>query len=282
MAPAAEAAEAATIGAAGQAAVPAQVRRAREPQRAVADWVAAEVPLEIRVGARPFTVVMRTPGHDEELVRGLFFAEGIIGSAKELVSVRPAAPKPGHGGGDVVHAELAGGRRAPRAQRSLYSNASCGVCGKRSLASLELRGAPVDSALGVERELLCALPARLRQAQPAFQRTGGVHASALFGARGELLAVREDVGRHNALDKLIGWALAQGRVPLRDALLLVSGRVSYEIAQKAIAASLPLIAAVGAPSSLAVELCERFGLTLVGFLRPDSFNVYTHPQRVLD
>jgi FdhD protein len=246
------------------------------------DWIAAEVPLEVRVGGKPFTVLMRTPGHDEELVRGLFFAEGIIHEAAELVSLRRVAPRGRARGGDVVDVQLAGGRSAPRGQRSLYSNSACGVCGKRTLASLELRGAKLDSELRVGGQLLGALPDALRAAQTSFRMTGGMHASGLFDPHGRLLALREDVGRHNALDKLIGWALAEGLMPLRDALLAVSGRVSYELAQKAIAASIPLIAAVGAPSSLALELCERFGVTLVGFLRADAFNVYTCPERVAD
>jgi FdhD protein len=249
--------------------------RAPEP-----DWIAAEVPLEVRVGGKPFTVLMRTPGHDEELVRGLFFAEGIIRSPEELVGLRSVVPRGRKRGGDVVDVELASGRSAPRGQRNLYSNSSCGVCGKRTLAALEVQGAKLDSPLHVDRRVLGGLPGALRAAQSSFQKTGGMHASGLFDAQGRLLAIREDVGRHNALDKLIGWALVEGRVPLSDAILAVSGRVSFEIAQKAIAASLPLIAAVGAPSSLAIELCERFGVTLVGFLRPDAFNVYTCAQRV--
>jgi len=246
------------------------------------DWVAAEVPLEVRVGGKPFTVLMRTPGADEELVRGLFFAESIIHSPDEIVALRPVTPRGRSRGGDVLDVTLASGRAAPRGQRSLYSNSACGVCGKRTLASLELRAEPLAGDLVVQRQVLGLLPERLRAAQTAFAKTGGMHASGLFTPAGELIELREDVGRHNALDKLIGWALGAGRVPLDDALLVVSGRVSYELVQKAIAASLPLIAAVGAPSSLAVELCERFGVTLAGFLRPDAFNLYAHPQRVLD
>jgi FdhD protein len=269
---------------AGDAAVCAQVRRVAAAGAGLpeTDWVAAEVPLEVRVGGRPFTVLMRTPGHDEELIRGLFFAEGIIGSADEIESLRRVTPRGRSREGDVLDVVLARGRHAPRGQRSLYSNSSCGVCGKRTLGSLEVRGSAIDSELRVERRVLGALPGRLRAAQVAFEKTGGMHASGLFTADGRLLELREDVGRHNALDKLIGWALGKGRVPLVDALLVVSGRVSFELVQKAIAASIPLIAAVGAPSSLALSLCERFGVTLVGFLRADAFNVYTHPERVSD
>jgi FdhD protein len=246
------------------------------------DWIAAEVPLELRVGGKPFTVLMRTPGEDEELVRGLFFAEGIIHAAAELVSVRPTSARRRPQGGDVLDVELARGRSAPRGQRSLISNSSCGVCGKRTLASLEVQGSALHSELQVSRRVLGGLPDALRAAQVGFHKTGGTHASGLFDAQGRLLALREDVGRHNALDKLIGWALAADRVPLSDAVLALSGRVSFELVQKALAASIPVIAAVGAPSSLALELCERFGVTLVGFLRAGDFNVYAHPQRIGD
>ena len=166
--------------------------------------------------------------------------------------------------------------------RSFYSNASCGVCGKKSIESLQVKGRIADSPLVVSRSILGELPGRLRDAQTTFAKTGGVHASGLFSAGGELIALREDVGRHNALDKLVGWALENGEVPLSDYVLLVSGRVSYEIVQKAIVASIPIIAAVGAPSSLAVELSEQFHLTLVGFLRSDSMNVYSHGERIIN
>jgi len=248
----------------------------------VPDRVAAEVPLEVRVAGKPFSVLMRTPGQDEELVLGLFFAEGIIGSADEIVSIRPGRRRGRVRAGDVIEVELARGRGPRPGERSLYSNSSCGVCGKRTLASLELHGGPIHSELRVGLDVLGALPERLREAQCGFQETGGTHASGLFDASGELLALREDVGRHNALDKLIGWALASALVPLSQRVLCLSGRVSYELVQKSIAASIPLIAAVGAPSSLAVELCEQFGITLIGFLRSERFNVYTHPHRVID
>jgi FdhD protein len=241
------------------------------------DWVAAEAPLEIRVSGRPVTVLMRTPGHDEELVRGFFYNEGIISSAEQILSINPIEA-------GVVGVELAKSRQAfgeaATTERSFYSNASCGVCGKTSIASLEINGTEAEMRFQVRRSVLGLLPDRLRDAQTTFAKTGGVHASGLFTVDGNLIALREDVGRHNALDKLIGWALSNGRIPLRDYVLLVSGRVSYEIVQKAIAASIPFIAAVGAPSSLAVDLSKRFGLTLVGFLRPDSMNVYTHEERI--
>jgi FdhD protein len=164
--------------------------------------------------------------------------------------------------------------------REFYSNASCGVCGKKTIESLEVKGTIAKSTLRVRGSLLNNLPDRLRDAQTTFARTGGVHASGLFTPEGDLVVLREDVGRHNALDKIIGWALAAGRLPLSNHVLLVSGRVSYEIVQKAVVAGIPFIAAVGAPSSLAVDLAERFHLTLVGFLKRDSMNVYAHPERL--
>jgi FdhD protein len=166
--------------------------------------------------------------------------------------------------------------------RPFISNSSCGVCGKRTIASIAVRAAPSESSWSVSRSVLTALPEKLRSAQSAFTRTGGVHASALFTARGELVALREDVGRHNALDKLVGWALAERRLPLSGHLLLVSGRTSYEIIQKAATAGLPIVAAIGAPSSLAVELAEQFNMTLVGFLKANSLNVYVNGHRISD
>ena len=243
------------------------------------DLLAVEAPLEVRLGGKPLTILMRTPGHDEELVAGFLFGEGVIADADELLSVERPADLPDAERGNVLNVSLMTARQLP-GERLFFSNSSCGICGKQSLASIEVTGAPVRSTLTVSRAVLTALPERLRVAQPVFARTGGTHASGLFTPTGELVAVREDVGRHNALDKLVGWALTEGRVPLSDHLLLVSGRLSYELVQKAVAAGIPLVAAVGAPSSLAVDLAERFSVTLVGFLREDSMNVYTHAARV--
>jgi len=172
------------------------------------------------------------------------------------------------------------GTQPPRGERAFYASSSCGVCGKNAISALTVRAPATSSTLTVAAARLQALPEALRAAQPLFAATGGVHASGLATADGTLEAVREDVGRHNALDKLIGWALAHDRLPLAERLLVVSGRVSYEIVQKAIAAGLPLIAAVGAPSTLAVDLAEQFGVTLAGFVRPDGLNIYTHPERI--
>jgi FdhD protein len=252
---------------------------AREHDRV--DWVAVEAPLEIRIGGKPATVLMRTPGDDEELVRGFLFSEGIISSAEQILSLgRPDGLSESQQG-NVMAVDLAARPNMLTIDRNFYSSSSCGVCGKKTIASLEVKGVVSESRLTVERSVLATLPDKLRAAQPTFAKTGGVHASGLFKADGELVVAREDVGRHNALDKLIGWALLGGEIPLSDHILLVSGRVSYEIVQKAVSASLPLIAAVGAPSSLAVELAERFNITLVGFLRRETMNVYANPARVI-
>jgi FdhD protein len=250
----------------------------------VRDHVAGEAPLELRLGTRPLTVIMRTPAtndeSDEELARGFLYTEGIIGSAAEIVSLTRPERLSGDEIGNVLSIELAPGAKPPVVERLFYSSSSCGVCGKASIAQLAVRAPKVTSTFTVGHAVLSALPERLRAAQRVFAETGGLHGAALFVADGRVVAVREDVGRHNAVDKLVGWALAEGRLPLADCLLLVSGRVGFEIVQKAIAAGLPLVAAVGAPSSLAVDLAEQFGLTLVGFLRADSLNVYSRNDRV--
>jgi FdhD protein len=269
-----------------------QIVRVRDDgDHRAADAVVVEAPLEIRVGGQPLTVVMRTPGHDEELARGFLFTESIIARADDLLSVTRVPGLSGDEAGNVLDVRLApppvtlGGGVSlgkPRgAERNFFASSSCGVCGKTSIAQLAVSAPPVRSSLQLARAVLRSLPERLRETQAVFQATGGLHASALFRTDGTLMAAREDVGRHNALDKLVGWALAAGRLPLGDAALMVSGRVSFEILQKAIMAGIPLVAAVSAPSSLAVDLAERFGVTLVGFLRGASMNVYTHPDRLV-
>ena len=264
--------------------------RIRGEARADRDRLAVEAPLELRVAGKSLTVVMRTPGHDEELARGFLYSEGIIDGARDLLSLRRPDGLAGDEEGNVLDVQLspppltlgAGPRLGkPLVERNFMASSSCGVCGKTSIAELAITSPPIASTLRARRELILALPERLRAAQAAFAETGGLHASALFDEDGALLAAREDVGRHNALDKLIGWALVEGRLPLQRAMLMVSGRVSFEIVQKAIRAGLPLVAAVSAPSSLAVELAERFGVTLVGFLRGASMNVYAHADRVV-
>jgi FdhD protein len=245
------------------------------------DRVAVEAPLELRLDGKPLTVIMRTPGGDEELARGFLYTEGVIARAEDIVAVARPERLTGEELGNVLAISLAPTATAPRLERLFYASSSCGVCGKSSIASLAVRAPLVTSRLRVTRALLEALPGRLRAGQPLFAETGGLHASGLFTRDGRLVAVREDVGRHNALDKLIGWALVERQLPLGERVLMVSGRVGYEIVQKAIAAGLALVAAVGAPSSLAVDLAEQFGVTLVGFLREGSMNVYTHAERVV-
>lgn len=245
------------------------------------DRVAVEAPLELRLGGKAATVLMRTPGHDEELARGFLFGEGIIARAADVVSMTRPENLTGDERGNVLAIELDPSRSLPPIERMFYSSSSCGVCGKNAIAQLAVRATPTTSTLEVRADVLRELPGAMRAAQPTFAETGGVHASALFTADGALVALREDVGRHNALDKLIGWALAEGRLPLGSSVLLVSGRVSYELVQKAIAAGIPILAAVGAPSSLAVDLAEQFNVTLAGFLRDDSLNVYANASRIV-
>jgi FdhD protein len=253
-----------------------------------ADQVATEEPLEIRLswpgGERTVAVTMRTPGADEELAAGFLFAEGVVDRRERIVGFhRPDDTGDGEPEPNVVEVELGEGPdpQLPTLQRHFFSSSACGVCGKAGLAALQFRvSGRLPAGPEVDPGVLASLPDRLRQAQGIFDATGGLHAAALFDAAGALLALREDVGRHNALDKLLGWALLAGRLPLHDHLVLVSGRSSYEILQKCLVAGVPIVCAVSAPSSLAVELASRFGITLVGFLRGDRFNVYSGVERI--
>jgi FdhD protein len=238
----------------------------REPDR-----VAVEEPLEIRIGGRPVAVTMRTPGHDEELALGFCLSEGLTPTA--------AAPPPDLAA-NTIEVEAAG-FDPDRLQRSFYTSSSCGVCGKGAPEAVAVEAPRVESDLTVAADLLADLPERLRAAQPAFAATGGVHATGLFDMTGSLLCLREDVGRHNALDKVVGWAFGETRLPLATEILCVSGRLSFELVQKAAVAGCPIMVAVGAPSSLAVELGADRGLTLCGFARGGRLNVYTEPWRVL-
>jgi FdhD protein len=244
------------------------------------DWIASEAPLEVRINNTPTTVLMRTPGNDEELVRGFLYGEGVVHSGADILSIGPTHLSPEDVGGSVINVQLSPAHEGHTLDRAFYSNASCGVCGKKTISSLEVTGGMAQSRVQVRRSVLDGLPDQLRSEQTTFAKTGGVHASGLFTPEGKLVVLREDVGRHNALDKIVGWAMLAGRLPLSDCVLLVSGRVSYEIVQKAVVAGIPFIAAVGAPSSLAVDLADRFALTLAGFLRPGSMNVYSHPERI--
>jgi FdhD protein len=256
------------------------------------DLVVVEAPLELRLAAtgRPLSVTMRTPGHDLELARGLLFAEGVI-RADEAAAVRrpdPAelAPDERVDLDNLVAIDLDPALVESRwPGRALAATAACGVCGAASIAALELRAAPVRSTATVAAGRVADLPDRLRAAQTVFDATGGLHAAGLFTAaadRGaeELLVAREDVGRHNAVDKVVGWALDRGRLPLAGAILCVSGRLGFEIAHKAATAGIPIVVAVSAPSSLAIDLAERFRVTLCGFTRGGRFNLYSHPSRI--
>jgi FdhD protein len=234
------------------------------------DRVAVEEPLEIRVGGQPVAVTMRTPSHDEELALGFCLTEGLQPTA--------AAP-PADLAANTIEVDAPAFDRA-RVQRSFYTSSSCGVCGKGALEAVAVEAPRVDSPLEADFELLTGLPDRLREAQAAFAVTGGLHATGLFAPDGELLCLREDVGRHNAMDKVIGWAFLAQRLPLSGAILCVSGRLSFELVQKAAVAGCPLLVAVGAPSSLAVELAADRGLTLCGFARDGRLNVYTEAWRI--
>jgi FdhD protein len=235
------------------------------------DVTAVEEPLEIRIGGRPIAVTMRTPGHDEELAAGFLLSEGI----------RPLAVRPTHDlAANTVEVE-ADGFDPARLERHFYTSSSCGVCGKGALEAVAVEAPRVESRLRVPAALVASLPDRLRASQPAFAATGGLHATGLFDGGGELLCLREDVGRHNAMDKVIGWAHGAGRLPLADAILCVSGRLSFELVQKAAIAGCPLLVAVGAPSSLAVDLARDRGVTLCGFVRDGRVTVYSEPDRVL-
>jgi len=234
------------------------------------DVVAVEDPLEIRIGGEPVAVTMRTPGHDEELALGFCLSEGLRPESAELPDDLAANTVDVRAEGFDPH----------RVRRSFYTSSSCGVCGKGALEAVRVEAPPVESGLRVGADLVSALPDRLRGRQAAFTATGGLHATGLFDSGGELLCLREDVGRHNAMDKVLGWAFREGMLPLRDSILCVSGRLSFELVQKAAVAGCPVLVAVGAPSSLAVELAEAQRVTLCGFVRDGRMNVYTEPDRI--
>jgi FdhD protein len=234
------------------------------------DRVAVEEPLELRAAGRAIAVTMRTPGHDEELALGFFVSEGL--------SPRGARP-PDDLAANTIEVDVESFDPA-RLERSFYTSSSCGVCGKGAIDAVRVEAAPVVSPLRVPSALLASLPDRLREDQAAFAATGGLHATGLFAADGALLCLREDVGRHNAMDKVIGWAFAGELLPLADSVLCVSGRLSFELVQKAAVAGCPILVAVGAPSSLAVELGQELGVTLCGFVRGGRLSVYSRPERV--
>jgi FdhD protein len=265
------------------AAVTVTVTRLRQGQPVVEelDAVAVEEPMELRVEGRSLSIMMRTPGHDEELAAGFLLTEGIIREPQHLFEIS-TCPSRSEGQGNVVDVLLAGVTMDwDSLTRHVFASSSCGLCGKTSIESVFQSFPPVIATWQVSQDFLLTLPDKLRASQATFDQTGGLHASALFDLDGNLLVLREDVGRHNALDKLLGYALRAGLLPLQDKILMVSGRVSFEIMQKALAGGIGLIAAVSAPTSLAVEFAEKSGQTLVGFLRGDRMNVYANPQRLV-
>jgi FdhD protein len=257
------------------------------------DTLAVEEPLEIRLAYtheeervhRCISMTMRTPGHDSELACGFLFTEGIIHHRAEISKIGPGGSAPG---GPSPQNTIRVSLRShvavdiQRLERHFYTTSSCGVCGKTSLAAVQIAGAaPIaNSSFAISRQWIHELPHRLREAQDVFEQTGGLHAAGLFDADGRALAVREDVGRHNAVDKLIGHAILAGLCPLDHSVLMLSGRASFELIQKALMAGIPIVAAVGAPSTLAVDLAKQNQMTLVGFVRDHRFNIYSNPQRI--
>jgi len=250
------------------------------------ETLAVEEPLEIRVNGAAVTVTMRTPGSDFELAQGFLLTEGVIANRDDVLSIRYCDGRDVDGANtyNVLDVTLAAGVEPPGLDvtRNFYTTSSCGVCGKASLEAVRLTGrfTPGADPASVAAATLKAMPAQLRSEQKVFDSTGGLHAAALFAVDGTMLVVREDIGRHNAVDKVIGWALERRRVPVDTSVLLVSGRASFELTQKAVMAGIPVLAAVSAPSSLAVSLAEEAGITLVAFLREDSMNIYTRADRI--
>jgi FdhD protein len=247
------------------------------------DWVTVEEPLEIRVGSETLAVTMRTPGHDHDLAAGWLVSEGIVSRPEELVRVehcRETRSPEEEGNVVIVRTTAQTGGALDRARRLLLTSSSCGLCGKGSIDSIRGHFPAVSSPASATPEVLLSLPGTLRRAQATFGRTGGLHAAGVFTLTGELLAAREDVGRHNAVDKVIGSLFREGRLPLSESILCVSGRASFEIVQKALAAGIPIVAAVSAPSTLAIDLAQSSGIALVGFLRDSGFNLYSEESRV--
>jgi FdhD protein len=265
--------------------------------REVGDVLAVEEPLEIRIGFpegthKAVSITMRTPGDDAELAAGFLFTEGILKTAEQIKQIRHCGLKIGSNKGTLDRASALNSNTIrvdlndaidldlKRLERNFYTTSSCGVCGKASIEALATGVEQITSDLRVTAEVIHSLPQTLRDAQSVFEATGGLHASALFDADGKLDIVREDVGRHNALDKVIGRKFLDGETPLKDRILLVSGRASFELVQKALMAGIPILAAVGAPSSLAVELAAEYGMTMVGFVRDGRFNIYCGDERI--
>jgi FdhD protein len=244
------------------------------------DTLVREEPLEIRVRGKSVAVTMRTPGHDRELAAGFLLSEGIVSHRDEIIEIAPCLESDSPE--NTLNVFIAPSREIDfaRLTRHVFASSSCGVCGKASIESVHQYFSPLKSSCAISAEKLTALPDRMRAAQQTFSQTGGLHAAAIFDVEGKLLVLREDAGRHNAVDKVLGWGFLQNKLPFDSHVLLVSGRASFEILQKALAARIPIIAAVSAPSSLAVEFAQESNQTLIGFLRGETFNVYSHPERI--
>jgi FdhD protein len=261
------------------------VRIGAGTRRADRDHVAVEEPMEVRVNGSPFAVIMRTPGADRELAAGFLLAEDVVRTSDELLTIEECEDTTEEGRGNTLNVTVGGDaieRLSTRLgeRRQVMMTASCGLCGRRTIETLRSRVATVDGHWTIAAEIIGMLPLRLRESQPVFETTGGLHAAGLFDRDGTLRQIAEDVGRHNAVDKIIGRRLMEEALPLSDSLLVVSGRTSFELVQKALLAGIPLVAAVSAPSSLAIELAESSGITLCGFVRGDRFNVYAHDERI--
>ena len=258
--------------------------RAGAAAKVQSDFLAHEEPLEIRVRGRSVAVTMRSPGHDEELAAGFLLTEGLLRRPGDVVEIAHCRQREAANDQNLLNVFLSPSveLHLERLTRHVFASSSCGLCGKASIEAVHQHFPPVESKLAMSSQTLLALPKRLRAGQETFQQTGGLHAAAVFDQRGRLVVLREDVGRHNAVDKVIGWGFLGRQLPFDRHALMVSGRASFEIMQKALAARIPVVCAVSAPSSLAVEFARESGQTLVGFLRSDSFNVYSHPERISD
>jgi FdhD protein len=255
------------------------LRLDEEQRKHIEDEVVVEEPLEIRVNGESVSVTMRTPGNDFDLAVGLLWTEGIIRSRDEIGTIAYCPDEEQPELKNIVNVGLVDSTRKLESARRLWSNSSCGLCGKATLDAIHQECKAISSTITVDYNVLCSLPTRLRGAQANFERTGGIHAVGLFDRTGSLLLLREDIGRHNAVDKVLGAALV-ANVPFAETVMMVSGRLGFEIAQKGVVAGVPVVASISAPSSLAVELAEEFGMTAIGFLRGGSMNVYTHAERI--
>ena len=263
------------------------VRVGHDGRSTVQDVAATEEPLEIRLGGQPFVVIMRTPGADRDLAAGFLLSEQLIQRSSEVSAMRYCADADGRDSENILNVWLQGeavvrAQAALASRRHVTANSACGVCGRRSIDDLMEGTHRIDSPFTVSRHVIETLPVALRSVQRTFAETGGLHAAALFDTHGELTGTAEDVGRHNAVDKVIGAALGRGEVPLSNHVLFVSGRTSFEIIQKAVVAGIPIVAAVSAPSSLAIELAREANVTLLGFVRGQTFNIYSAPTRITD